>query len=174
MGRTDRVVGVNLHGVHNGTKVFLPHLLDSGDGYVVNISSIEGLISMPWVSSYCMTKYGVRGLTETLRQEARALRWPIGVSSVHPGFIRTSIADSFPEVTESLHTLFKRLCFTDADKAARIIVKGVERRKARILVGPDAYIYGAIPRVLGSRYSDAFGVIGQLSLPAARKRGLPV
>ncbi len=88
----DWIVGINFWGVVHGTKEFLPHLIASGDGHVVNISSLFGLISMPGQSAYNATKYAVRGLTEALREEMLIAGHPVGVTAVHPGGIKTAIA----------------------------------------------------------------------------------
>src|SRR5690349_9613027 len=81
----DWIVGVNFNGVVNGTKEFLPHLIASGDGYLVNISSLFGLISMPQQSAYNATKYAVRGFTEAIREEMIIGKHPVGVTCIHPG-----------------------------------------------------------------------------------------
>ena len=86
----DWIVGVNFWGVVHGTKEFLPHLIASGDGHVVNISSLFGLISMPGQSAYNATKYAVRGFTEALREEMLVAGHPVGVTCVHPGGIKTA------------------------------------------------------------------------------------
>ena len=88
----DWIVGINFWGVVHGTKEFLPHLIASGDGHVVNISSLFGLISMPGQSAYNATKYAVRGMTEALREEMLIAGHPVGVTAVHPGGIKTAIA----------------------------------------------------------------------------------
>ena len=88
----DWIVGINFWGVVHGTKEFLPHLIASGDGHVVNLSSLFGLISMPGQSAYNATKYAVRGLTEALREEMLIAGHPVGVTGVHPGGIKTAIA----------------------------------------------------------------------------------
>ena len=88
----DWIVGVNFWGVVHGTKEFLPHLIASGDGHVVNLSSLFGLVSMPGQSMYNATKYAVRGMTEALREEMLIAGHPVGVTAVHPGGIKTAIA----------------------------------------------------------------------------------
>ena len=88
----DWIVGVNFWGVVHGTKEFLPHLIASGDGHVVNLSSLFGLVSMPGQSMYNATKYAVRGMTEALREEMLVAGHPVGVTAVHPGGIKTAIA----------------------------------------------------------------------------------
>ena len=84
----DWIVGINFWGVVNGTKEFLPHLIASGDGHVVNISSLFGLISMPGQSAYNATKYAVRGFTEALRQEMLIAGHPVGVTACTPAASR--------------------------------------------------------------------------------------
>ena len=79
------IVSINFWGVVNGTKAFLPHLIASGDGHVVNTSSLFGLVSMPGQSFYNATKYAVRGMSEALREEMLIAGHPVGVTVVHPG-----------------------------------------------------------------------------------------
>ena len=136
----DWIVGVNLNGVVNGTKEFLPHLIASGDGALVNISSLFGLISMPGQTAYNATKYAVRGFTEALREEMLVNRHPVTVTCVHPGGIKTGIVrngrTTAGEDHAKLTALFdKKLAKMPADKAAAIILKGALSGKARVLVG---------------------------------------
>ena len=88
----ERVMDVDFWGVVNGTKAFLPHLIASGDGHVVNISSLFGLLAMPGQSAYNAAKFAVRGFTESLRQEMLIAEHPVEVTCVHPGGIKTAIA----------------------------------------------------------------------------------
>ena len=88
----ERVMDVDFWGVVNGTKVFLPHLIASGDGHVVNISSIFGLLAVPGQGAYNAAKFAVRGFTEALRQEMIVAGHPVKVTTVHPGGIKTGIA----------------------------------------------------------------------------------
>jgi len=88
----ERVMDVDFWGVVNGTKVFLPHLIESGDGHVVNISSVFGLFSVPGQAAYNSAKFAVRGFTEALRQEMILAKHPVKVTTVHPGGIKTNIA----------------------------------------------------------------------------------
>ena len=88
----ERVMDVDFWGVVNGTKAFLPHLVASGDGHVVNVSSLFGLMAMPGQAAYNAAKFAVRGFTEALRQEMVLNREPVKVTSVHPGGIKTAIA----------------------------------------------------------------------------------
>ncbi|MBD3640460.1 MAG: SDR family NAD(P)-dependent oxidoreductase [Marinobacter sp.] len=150
------VMDIDFWGVAHGTRAFLPHLIASGDGHVVNISSVFGLIGVPKQSAYNAAKFAVRGFTESLRQEMKLEGQPVSVSCVHPGGIRTNIANSArmgkSENGEAQRKGFDKLAMTTPDKAAEIIVKGILRDESRILVGPDAWGIDAINRLLGSAY----------------------
>jgi NADP-dependent 3-hydroxy acid dehydrogenase YdfG len=149
------IMGINFWGVLYGTKAFLPHLIASGDGHVVNISSVFGLIAVPSQSGYNAAKFGVRGFTEALRQEMAIAGHPVGVSCVHPGGIRTSIVRSArisDGDQEEMAADFERLARTSPESAARTILKGVKRDSAKILIGGDAHVIDVTQRVLGSRY----------------------
>ena len=164
----DRVLGVNLWGVIHGTKAFLPHLIASGDGHVVNVSSLNGYLAQNEMSHYCTSKFAVRGFTETLRIEMLQAGHRVGVTVVHPGGIRTNIASAALESARSFgmevtaeHEDRRRL-YEDKllkmrpEQAADIIVKGVEAGKARVLVGNDARAVDALVRLLPARYPKVF------------------
>ena len=150
------VMDIDFWGVAHGTRAFLPHLIESGDGHVVNISSVFGLIGVPKQSAYNAAKFAVRGFTESLRQEMKLENQPVQVSCVHPGGIRTNIANSArmgkSENGEAQRKGFDKIAMTTPDKAAEIIVKGILKNESRILVGPDAWGIDAINRLLGSAY----------------------
>ncbi len=88
----ERVMDVDYWGVVNGTKAFLPHVIASGDGHIINVSSLFGLFSVPGQAAYNSAKFAVRGFTEALRQEMVIAGHPVGVTTVHPGGIKTAIA----------------------------------------------------------------------------------
>jgi NADP-dependent 3-hydroxy acid dehydrogenase YdfG len=151
----------NFDGVVNGTRAFLPILVEQDTGVIVNTSSVFGLLGMPNQSAYCASKFAVRGFTDSLRQELRGT----GVSAVtvHPGGIRTNIArnarvrrdpEGLGRSHEQMAADFEAITMTTPDKAAQIICRGVERGKARILVGPDAYVFDALARVAPTHYYD--------------------
>ena len=154
----DWIVGINFWGVVHGTKEFLPHLIASGDGHVVNISSLFGLVSMPGQSMYNATKYAVRGMTEALREEMLIAGHPVGVTAVHPGGIKTAIARnarvSRQEDKEATAQLFEKIARMSPERAAEIIVKGILGNKARVLVGLDAHALHHFAKLTGSRYQD--------------------
>lgn len=152
------IVGVNFWGVVHGTKEFLPHLIASGDGHIVNISSLFGLLSIPGQSAYNATKYAVRGMSEALREEMLISKHPVSVTVVHPGGIKTEIArnarvtDS-EDAAETART-FDRLATMSPEKAARIIVRGILRNQPRVLVGLDAHALHNFAKFAGPRYQD--------------------
>ncbi|PUA82404.1 SDR family NAD(P)-dependent oxidoreductase [Nocardioides currus] len=155
----DWIVGVNFHGVVNGTKEFLPHLIASGDGAIVNISSLFGLVSMPGQSAYNATKYAVRGFTEALREEMLINGHRVSVTCVHPGGIRTGIArngrtTAGEDHDRLAHVFDTRLARMPASKAASIILKGARAGRARVLVGADAHVIHHFAKLAGSRYQD--------------------
>ncbi len=174
----DWLLGINLMGVINGTKAFLPHLVASGDGRVINLSSVFGLIAPAFNGAYCTAKFGVRGFTEALRQEMVISGHPVKVHSVHPGGIRTNIArnarlkpSAQAAAKPGRHPAedFERIARTSPDKAAATILAGVDAGKTRILIGPDAYLIAAIPRLFGAGYVDLLGRMGRRS---AKRRNL--
>jgi NAD(P)-dependent dehydrogenase (short-subunit alcohol dehydrogenase family) len=157
---------INFHGVVNGTRAFLPILVEQDDGVIVNTSSVFGLAGMPYQSAYCASKFAVRGFTDALRQELR----DTGVSAVnvHPGGITTNIARNGrmrmdPEgrgrTKDEMAAEFEAITMTSPGKAAMIIHSGIERGKARILVGPDAYVFDALTRIAPTHY---FSVLARL------------
>jgi NAD(P)-dependent dehydrogenase (short-subunit alcohol dehydrogenase family) len=158
----ERVIGVNLWGVIYGTKAFLPHLIASGDGHVINISSLNGYFAQPRLGAYVTTKFGVRGFTETLRAEMLAAGHRVGVSVVHPGGVKTRIASSSVKIADQLgiqvtaedrarEKLYnEKLLKMSPERAATIIVDGVERDRSRIRVGNDAVVIDLLVRAAPS------------------------
>ncbi|UST72279.1 SDR family NAD(P)-dependent oxidoreductase [Pseudomonas siliginis] len=143
------ITDINWWGVVHGTKAFLPHLKTSGDGHIVNISSIFGLFAQPGMSAYNATKFAVRGFTESLRQELDLENCGVSASCVHPGGIKTGIAANArmnqsmacitgQDADEARSRFNDKLLRTTADKAAKIILRGVQRNHRRILIGSDA------------------------------------
>jgi NADP-dependent 3-hydroxy acid dehydrogenase YdfG len=158
----ERVMDVDFWGVVNGTKAFLPHLIASGDGHVVNISSVFGLFAVPGQAAYNAAKFAVRGFTEALRQEMVLAGHPVGVTTVHPGGIKTAIARNATAAEgidrdELAKTFDKRLANTSPERAARIILEAVRKNKARVLVGPDAKALDIMVRLTGSGYQRIVG-----------------
>ncbi|MFI1917908.1 SDR family NAD(P)-dependent oxidoreductase [Nocardia sp. NPDC020380] len=166
---------INFHGVINGTRAFLPLLVEQDQGVIVNTSSVFGLVGMPNQSAYCAAKFAVRGFTDALRQELRGT----GVSAVnvHPGGITTNIARNArvrkdPEgrgrTREQMAAEFEAITMTSPAKAAEIICRGVETGKARILVGPDAYVFDALARIAPTHYFDVLSLVERTARARAR------
>ena len=166
----DWIIGVNFWGVVHGTKEFLPHLIASGDGHVVNLSSLFGLVSMPGQSMYNATKYAVRGMTEALREEMLIAGHPVGVTAVHPGGIKTAIArnarvSAKESKEETAHLFDEKLARMTPERAAEIIVNGILKNRARVLVGIDAHAVHHLAKLLGSRYQDVVAKTSKRVLP---------
>jgi NAD(P)-dependent dehydrogenase (short-subunit alcohol dehydrogenase family) len=169
------VMDVDFWGVVHGTKEFLPYLVASGDGHVVNISSLFGLLGMPGQTAYNSAKFAVRGLTEALRQEMLIAGHPVEVTCVHPGGIKTAIARNARatagEDKETFADFFdRRLARMPADRAAEVILAGVLANRPRIVVGADAKVLDGLVRLLGARYQRAVARISSRALPSRRQR----
>jgi len=165
------IVGINFWGVVTGTKEFLPHLIASGDGHVVNISSLFGLISMPSQTLYNSTKYAVRGFTEALREEMLISKHKVGVTCVHPGGIKTGIVrngrmTAGGDHDELVKFFDQRLARTSPEDAAKVIVNGVLKNKPRVLIGADAHALHHIGKTLGARYQDVFAAAAKRVMPS--------
>ncbi|MFA4081881.1 SDR family NAD(P)-dependent oxidoreductase [Mycobacteroides salmoniphilum] len=166
----ERIIDVNFWGVVNGTKAFLSHLIASGDGHVINVSSLFGLPSLPGQSAYNAAKFAVRGFTESLRQEMIAAKKPVAVTCVHPGGIKTAIARNATaaegiDVQAAAAVFDKYLANTSPEAAARIILTAVRKKKPHVLVGPDAKVLDVLVRVMGARYQDLLSVFTGLTVP---------
>ncbi len=152
----ERVMDVDFWGVVNGTKAFLPHLVESGDGHVVNISSVFGLLGIPSQSAYNAAKFAVRGFTDALRMELEIEPCGVSATTIHPGGIKTNIARN-ARMDESVTALaddpeqarvdFEKMFVTTPDKAARQIIKAVQRNRRRALIGPDAKAIDLVSRM---------------------------
>jgi len=160
----ERILSVNLWGVIHGTKAFLPHLIASGDGVLVNLSSLNGIMAGPALSAYSATKFAVRGFTESLQIEMIAGRYPVRVIVVHPGGVRTNIATAAflegeqrgqvvtQEDRDRLRFYNEKLLRMPAERAAEIILAGVAAGRSRIIVGNDARMLDLLVRLLPRLY----------------------
>jgi NADP-dependent 3-hydroxy acid dehydrogenase YdfG len=169
----DWIIGINFDGVITGTRAFLPHLIASGDGHLINISSLFGLISMPGQTAYNATKYAVRGFTEALREEMLIAKHPVTVTCVHPGGIKTGIARNGRKTqhtdSAALDAIFDKLATMSPEKAALIILKGGLKGQARVLVGLDAHALHQFAKLTGSRYQDVIAIVGGRVLGGTKK-----
>jgi NADP-dependent 3-hydroxy acid dehydrogenase YdfG len=162
----DWLLDINFHGVVNGTRAFLPILVEQNDGVIINTSSVFGLLGMPFQSAYCASKFAVRGFTDALRQELHGTG--VRAVTVHPGGISTNIARNArvrkdPEgrgrSRDEIIAEFEASTMTTPDKAAAVIHRGVESGKSRILIGPDARMLDALARITPTHY---FTVVSRL------------
>jgi hypothetical protein len=166
------IFNINFWGVVYGTKEFLPYLKQSGEGHVINISSLFGLTAQPTQSAYNATKFAVRGFTEALRQELDIQNNGVSATCVHPGGIRTNIANN-ARMSDSIRALgmnparasrsFNKVLKTPPSDAAKIILDAVRKNKARILIGTDAKILDIVQRVTPTHYSQALNFLTKKS-----------
>lgn len=171
------LMSINYWGVVYGTKAFLPHLKAAGEGHIVNMSSVFGLISVPAQSAYNSAKFAVRGFTDALRMELEVADVGVSCTTVHPGGIKTNIARNAridPALQESAGSReeqakrFDRMALTTPEKAARQILTAVERNRRRVLVGPDAKVIDLVSRLPAGLYQRV------LTRAAAREAAKPV
>lgn len=154
---------INFWGVVYGTKAFLPHLKAAGEGHVVNLSSIFGLVSIPSQSAYNAAKFGVRGFTDALRIELEAQDCGVSCTTVHPGGVKTNIArrarvdPSMAGVADGRDSgeVFDKIAMTTPTKAARQILTAVRKDKRRALIGPDAKVVDLVSRLPAAVYQKA-------------------
>lgn len=157
----DWLMGINFWGVVQGSMAFLPLLKKSRQGHLVNISSVFGIIAVPTQSAYNAAKFAVRGFTEALRQEMRGSN--VHVCCVHPGGIATDIArhsrggglDADPDERDAR---FRAMARTSPDSAAEQILRAIERKKPRLLIGMDAKIATLVSRLFPVRYPQLLGL----------------
>ena len=143
---------INFWGVVRMTRAFLPLLRASGDARVVNLSSVYGLVAPPQQAAYAASKFAVRGFSEAVRHELEGSG--VGVTVVHPGGVATSIAEKAripagvsEEEIARRREKYRKLLRLPADVAGEMIVRGIERRQARVLIGSDAKAISLIARL---------------------------
>jgi short-subunit dehydrogenase len=153
---------INFFGVVRMTRGLLPLLRQSGDACIINISSVFGLIAPPGHTAYVASKFAVRGFSMSLRHELEGTN--VSVMVVHPGGVATSIsdnarvpADAPASVVEQRRTEAKRFLRMPPETAAEIILKGVERRQPRVLVGNDARAAAWLERISPTAYWRLIG-----------------
>ena len=144
------LMGINFWGMVYGSKAFLPYLKKSGEGVIVNISSIMGFIAPGGSGAYNCSKFAIRGFSETLRMELDIEDCGVSCISVHPGFIKTNIFQNsrldesmlsdYDLTQNDVANLVSKLAPTTPEKAANAIIKGIKKNKMRVLIGPDARV----------------------------------
>jgi butyryl-CoA dehydrogenase len=157
------LMNINFWGVVYGTKAFLPHLKAAGEGHVVNLSSVFGLVSVPSQSAYNAAKFAVRGFTDALRMELELERAGVSCTTVHPGGIKTNIARNaridasvvgMAGNSEDARVRFDKVALTRPEKAAKQILTAVEHDRRRALIGPDAKVIDFISRLPAGLYQQ--------------------
>jgi NADP-dependent 3-hydroxy acid dehydrogenase YdfG len=169
----ERVVDIDFWGVVNGTKAFLPHLISSGDGHVVNVSSLFGLLSVPSQSAYNAAKFAVRGFTEALRQEMLVAKHPVKVTCVHPGGIKTAVARNATvadgQDAQSFAEFFdKHMAIHSPEMAAATIIGAVDKGRARVVIGWEAKALDVLARTIGPAYQRVIALAVSKFFPWAR------
>jgi NAD(P)-dependent dehydrogenase (short-subunit alcohol dehydrogenase family) len=160
----DWLISINFQGVVRMSRAFLPLLKQRPQAQLVNLSSLFGLIAPPGQTAYAAAKFAVRGFSEALRNELLAAKSTVGVTVVHPGGIKTAIAlnaRTAAAVSERQRTAqqarFEKALKMSPEEAGEIIVKGIARRRPRVLVGKDAKIVSVIERILPVSYWRVLG-----------------
>ena len=155
------LMGINFWGVVHGTKAFLPHLKAAGEGHIVNVSSVFGLIGVPTQSAYNASKFAVRGFTEALRQELEMEGGRVSCTSVHPGGIKTNIArnarmgagvEKITGDVDKARRDFEKMFRTTPEEASQTILKGVKGNKRRVLIGSDTRAIDSMQRLMPTAY----------------------
>jgi butyryl-CoA dehydrogenase len=155
------LMSINFWGVVHGTMAFLPHLKAAGEGHVVNVSSVFGLISIPSQSAYNAAKFAVRGFTDALRIELDMAKCGVSSTTIHPGGIKTNIARNARMAEKAVEVAggaararknFDKVAMTRPEKAARQILAAVEHDRRRALIGPDAKAIDLVSRLPAGLY----------------------
>ncbi|MEU8815485.1 SDR family NAD(P)-dependent oxidoreductase [Actinoplanes sp. NPDC048796] len=158
MADFDWLLEINLHAVVRMTKAFLPQLLARPGSHVVNVSSLFGLIAPAGQVAYVTSKFAVRGFTDALRNELEPRG--VGVTVVHPGGIKTSIAasarlsggDPGGEQAAQAEKFEERALTMPAEEAARQILTAIQRRRPRLVIGGVARAADVLARLTPTRY----------------------
>lgn len=150
-----RFIDINLWGAINGSHVFLPELLKRPDASLVNIGSYTGLMAPAGVAAYATSKFGVRGLTEALRMELAGST--VTATLVVPGVTRTALMANSPAIAEdqkdSLQKAFDKAPAVGPEVVAKGVIKGIVKKKPRVLTGKDTVALDLITRLAPARYS---------------------
>jgi butyryl-CoA dehydrogenase len=148
------IIGINLWGMIYGSKAFLPHLITRPEASLVNVSSLFGMMAVPQQSGYITSKFAIRGFNETLGMELRHTHPHVRLMSVQPGGVSTNIARDSKKVSgddERFHKAmiqnFDKMLRMPPEKAASRIVRGIRKKKRRLLVGWDAWLMDKVVRI---------------------------
>jgi short-subunit dehydrogenase len=153
----DWVMAVNFRSVVRLTHAFLPALKAHPGAHLVNVSSVFGIFAPAGQAAYSASKFAVRGFSEAVRHELAENG--VGVTVVHPGGIKTRIAESARtgsgvsvEEYEQGRKQFTKLLTMPPEKAAAMIVEAIEKRRARLLIGWSAKVPDVLVRLMPGSY----------------------
>jgi len=147
-----RVVDVNMWGVIEGCRVFGPHLVEQGEGHIVNTASVCGLAGLPGCASYVASKFAVVGFSEALRWEIAPAG--VGVTVVCPGMVKTNIARGVEYGAPVLEVMEQR--GGSPEVLAKRIIRAVKRDESRVLFGAEPNIMWTLRRI-SERLHDFVG-----------------
>lgn len=167
------LMSINFWGVVYGTKAFLPYLKQSGDGHIINISSVFGIVGVPTQSAYNAAKFAVRGFTESLREELDLEQSGVSATSVHPGGVKTNIArnsrmGNMGKIDlggkDAIADMFEKVAMTTPESAAKTILAGVRKNQRRVMVGADAVMLDTAQRIMPTGYQRLLGTLFKMSV----------
>lgn len=157
------VMDINFWGMVHATMVMLPVIKERNWGCIANVSSVFGLMGIPFQIPYCSSKFAIRGFSEALRMEGQESFPQINILSIFPGGINTNImnnarwsANNSAQEIERTSKMANRLLITPASKLARQIVSSIERNKSRLVSGNNSKMLDFLPRVFGATYPKIF------------------
>lgn len=161
-----RVIDVNMWGVYYGIREFLPYLQAMPEAMIVNMSSLAGLVGLYGYTPYAMSKFAIRGLTETLQSELAGTN--VSLLIVHPGGVKTNIIKNAPDLAndkqrQDAHLEFSRFALLDPEAVAAKIISAIRKNKRQLVIGIDARIVnlirflfpGRFPAILKTIFSQA-------------------
>ena len=167
------LMSINFWGMIYGTKAFLPYLERSGDGHVVNVSSVMSIVSYSDLAAYCSSKFAIRGFTESLMQELRIAGSQVGVTCVMPGGIRTNLMENgrfgdrltYQLSDEELKKDFKEsLAPSSAKSVASKTINAVRKKKFRLIIGSDAHIFTFVQKLFPVSYHFIYTLLTRMAL----------
>lgn len=162
----EKVLSINMWGVYNGIRAFLPQLRTRPEASIVNMSSLAGLVGLYGYSAYSMSKFAVRGLSEALQSELEGSH--VSVLVVHPGGVKTNIIKNAPNLPdnqrEAAHSRFSKAALLDPDEAVRQILRAVRKKKYRLILGADANLVNALRNLFPNSFPKIIRTIFSKSM----------
>jgi len=162
----EKVINVNMWGVYLGIREFMPHLRSRPEAKIVNMSSLAGLVGLYGYTPYAMSKFAIRGLTESLQSELSGTN--VSLLIVHPGGVKTNIIRNAPDLAsdqqrQEAHMEFSRFAMISPEAAAGKIISAITKNKRQLVFGIDARIVtfirglfpGRFPSIVNAIFSQA-------------------